>query len=143
MKNLRLLPVHLSPFLQFLLFLCVSLSNICVFSPPYPQTEDLNVFYPGTLLETGHDILFFWVARMVMMGLKLTGKLPFKEVRLMVTIGLGGGTRLNSDDHRRFSAAGLSARHGERRPRKEDEQIPGQRHRPRGRHYRHLPGGEA
>lgn len=45
------------------------------------QTEDLNVFYPGTLLETGHDILFFWVARMVMMGLKLTGKLPFKEVR--------------------------------------------------------------
>lgn len=47
------------------------------------QTEDLNVFYPGTLLETGHDILFFWVARMVMMGLKLTGKLPFKEVRAM------------------------------------------------------------
>lgn len=46
----------------------------------FPQSEDLNVFYPGTLLETGHDILFFWVARMVMMGLKLTGKLPFKEV---------------------------------------------------------------
>lgn len=45
------------------------------------QTQDLSVFYPGTLLETGHDILFFWVARMVMMGLKLTGKLPFKEVR--------------------------------------------------------------
>lgn len=39
------------------------------------------MFYPGTLLETGHDILFFWVARMVMLGLKLTGKLPFKEVR--------------------------------------------------------------
>uniref|UniRef100_A0AAQ4P150 Valine--tRNA ligase n=1 Tax=Gasterosteus aculeatus aculeatus TaxID=481459 RepID=A0AAQ4P150_GASAC len=37
------------------------------------ETQDLNVFYPGTLLETGHDILFFWVARMVMMGLKLTG----------------------------------------------------------------------
>lgn len=45
-----------------------------------PQSEDLNVFYPGTLLETGHDILFFWVARMVMLGLKLTGKLPFREV---------------------------------------------------------------
>lgn len=49
------------------------------------QTEDFNVFYPGTLLETGHDILFFWVARMVMMGLKLTGKLPFKEVGLSGT----------------------------------------------------------
>lgn len=45
-----------------------------------PQSEDLSVFYPGTLLETGHDILFFWVARMVMLGLKLTGKLPFREV---------------------------------------------------------------
>lgn len=52
------------------------------------QTQDLNVFYPGTLLETGHDILFFWVARMVMMGLKLTGKLPFKEVSQAATADL-------------------------------------------------------
>jgi valyl-tRNA synthetase len=37
------------------------------------QTQDLAQFYPGALLETGHDILFFWVARMVMMGIKLTG----------------------------------------------------------------------
>lgn len=49
-------------------------------SHPLPQSEDLSVFYPGSLLETGHDILFFWVARMVMLGLKLTGKLPFREV---------------------------------------------------------------
>lgn len=47
------------------------------------QSEDLSVFYPGTLLETGHDILFFWVARMVMLGLKLTGKLPFREVKMV------------------------------------------------------------
>lgn len=45
------------------------------------QTPDLEFFYPGYLLETGHDILFFWVARMVMMGIQLMGKLPFKEVR--------------------------------------------------------------
>ena len=38
------------------------------------------MFYPGTLLETGHDIFFFWVARMVMMGLELMGELPFKDV---------------------------------------------------------------
>ena len=37
------------------------------------QTEDLARYYPTTLLETGHDILFFWVAKMVMMGMKLTG----------------------------------------------------------------------
>ncbi|MEW5312672.1 MAG: hypothetical protein WDW38_004288 [Sanguina aurantia] len=36
------------------------------------QTADLAKFYPGALLETGHDILFFWVARMVMMGIQLT-----------------------------------------------------------------------
>lgn len=38
------------------------------------QTPDLAQFYPGALLETGHDILFFWVARMVMLGIKLTGQ---------------------------------------------------------------------
>ncbi len=46
------------------------------------QTDELKLFYPGSLLETGHDILFFWVARMVFFGQKLMGKLPFKEVRL-------------------------------------------------------------
>ncbi|CAG9465555.1 unnamed protein product [Pedinophyceae sp. YPF-701] len=46
------------------------------------QTADLAKFYPTSLLETGHDILFFWVARMVMMGMKLTGKVPFKQVFL-------------------------------------------------------------
>ena len=45
-------------------------------------TEDLKAFYPTSLLETGLDILFFWVARMVMMGLELTDQLPFHTVFL-------------------------------------------------------------
>jgi valyl-tRNA synthetase len=44
------------------------------------STPDLERFYPTSLLVTGFDILFFWVARMVMMGLHLTGKVPFKDV---------------------------------------------------------------
>ncbi|OAG32227.1 valyl-tRNA synthetase [Nematocida sp. ERTm5] len=44
------------------------------------ETEDLKTFYPTSLLETGKDIIFFWVARMVMMGIALTGKCPFKMV---------------------------------------------------------------
>jgi len=44
------------------------------------QTSDLKTFYPASLLETGWDILFFWVARMVLLGIKVTGKMPFKEV---------------------------------------------------------------
>ena len=46
------------------------------------QTEDFKYFYPTTVLETGYDILFFWVARMIMMGLELTGEIPFKTVYL-------------------------------------------------------------
>lgn len=44
------------------------------------DTEDLKKYYPNSLLETGWDILFFWVARMIMLGMKLTGDIPFKEV---------------------------------------------------------------
>ncbi|CAI5960982.1 unnamed protein product [Closterium sp. NIES-65] len=46
------------------------------------ETADFKTFYPTALLETGHDTLFFWVARMVFMGLRLTGQLPFKQVYL-------------------------------------------------------------
>ena len=46
------------------------------------NTEDLAMYYPTSVLETGYDILFFWVARMIMMGLKFTGKVPFRHVYL-------------------------------------------------------------
>jgi valyl-tRNA synthetase len=46
------------------------------------DTEDLRYFYPTTVLETGYDILFFWVARMIMMGLECTGDIPFHYVYL-------------------------------------------------------------
>lgn len=49
----------------------------------WPNTnEDFKKFFPLSVMETGHDILFFWVARMVMLSIELTGKLPFKEVLL-------------------------------------------------------------
>ena len=44
------------------------------------NTEDVRKFYPSSMLETGWDILFFWVAKMVFLGTKLTGKSPFTEV---------------------------------------------------------------
>ncbi|CAK5273624.1 unnamed protein product [Mycena citricolor] len=47
---------------------------------PNESSPDLNKFFPNTLLETGWDIIFFWVARMVLLGVKLTGKVPFHEV---------------------------------------------------------------
>ena len=44
------------------------------------ETEALKTFYPTSVLVTGFDIIFFWVARMIMMGLKFTGEVPFREV---------------------------------------------------------------
>jgi valyl-tRNA synthetase len=46
------------------------------------QTEDLKTYYPTTVLETGYDIIFFWVARMIMLGIKCTGQVPFHYVYL-------------------------------------------------------------
>ncbi|ETV68747.1 hypothetical protein H257_15332 [Aphanomyces astaci] len=48
----------------------------------WPDNQEVDDFYPTDLLETGYDILFFWVVRMVFMGQKLTGKLPFHTVYL-------------------------------------------------------------
>jgi valyl-tRNA synthetase len=46
------------------------------------DTEDLRTFYPTSVLVTGYDILFFWVARMIMLGLKMMGEVPFRQVFL-------------------------------------------------------------
>ena len=46
------------------------------------QTEDLKYFYPTSVMETGYDILFFWVARMIMMGIEDAGDVPFRTVYL-------------------------------------------------------------
>ncbi|WEW58437.1 valyl-tRNA synthetase [Emydomyces testavorans] len=44
------------------------------------KTHDFEYLYPTSVLETGWDILFFWVARMIMLGIKMTGQIPFREV---------------------------------------------------------------
>ncbi len=47
----------------------------------WPQNDaDLKTFYPTSVLVTGFDIIFFWVARMIMMGMKFAGDVPFREV---------------------------------------------------------------
>ncbi len=46
------------------------------------KTEDMDYFYPTSVMETGYDILFFWVARMIMMGIENTGDIPFHTVYL-------------------------------------------------------------
>lgn len=46
----------------------------------HPGNRDIDYYYPGTTLVTGQDIIFFWVARMIMAGYEYKGKMPFKDV---------------------------------------------------------------
>jgi len=59
------------------------------------ETPDYKYFYPTTYMETGYDILFFWVARMIMSGLEYTGKIPFNTVYLHGTIRDEHGRRMS------------------------------------------------
>ena len=59
------------------------------------NTDDMKAFYPTSLLETGLDILFFWVARMVMMGLELTDHLPFHTVYLHAMVRDKDGRKMS------------------------------------------------
>lgn len=62
----------------------------------WPQrTDDLARYYPTSVLETGYDILFFWVARMIMMGLKLTGDVPFRTVYLHGLVRVESGAKMS------------------------------------------------
>ena len=46
----------------------------------YPDSKDFKTFYPTDVMETAGDLVFFWVSRMIMLGLYVTGKVPFKTV---------------------------------------------------------------
>jgi valyl-tRNA synthetase len=63
--------------------------------PDVEGNDDFEAFFPTSLLETGHDILFFWVARMVMMSIGLTGKLPFHTVYLHAMVRDAHGRKMS------------------------------------------------
>jgi valyl-tRNA synthetase len=62
----------------------------------WPQdTPELRAFYPTDALVTGRDIIFLWVARMIMMGLEFTGEVPFSDVHITAIIQAPDGRRMS------------------------------------------------
>ncbi|HEY8730465.1 MAG TPA: valine--tRNA ligase [Candidatus Limnocylindria bacterium] len=75
------------------------------------KTEDLARFYPGSMLETGWDILFFWVARMMMMGIENTGDVPFHTVYLHGMVR-SDGRKMSKSKGNVTSPVGIMEEHG-------------------------------
>lgn len=78
----------------------------------YPEGDEYKKFYPTSLMETAGEILHQWVARMIMLGLYTTGKIPFKEVYIHGLVLAEGGAKMSKSLGNVIDAMQVIAEHG-------------------------------
>jgi valyl-tRNA synthetase len=78
----------------------------------YPDHKDFKEFYPTDVMETGQDLIFFWVAKMIMLGLYRTGKVPFHTVYLHGMVRAGDRQKMSKSKGNVISPVEIGEKYG-------------------------------